>query len=185
MASPTPLLRVYLAIPYTADPQLSFETVNRVAAHLIQTHRWNVFSPISMTHPMAVIGKLPGDWSFWGQFDEEYIAFCDVLLIVALSGWEDSKGVRAELALARRLGKPVRLIDPDNYEITDLEDGVDPFVRSDALCGCGDRKMLDLGEAGGQRILWCEMCGRMKTIATGRSITSYTPRLYELIAGKR
>ena len=61
----------YLATPYTdKDPlvkQERFQKVNKVAAKLIERGEI-IFSPISHTHPIAMVGNLPGGWEYWDEF---------------------------------------------------------------------------------------------------------------------
>ena len=51
---------------------------------------------------------LPTDWAFWEQVDREHLARCDEVLVLMLEGWLLSRGVTAEIEIARELGKPVR-----------------------------------------------------------------------------
>ena len=39
--------------------------------------------------------------------DREMIARCDRVLVLALPGWDESKGVLAELKIAEELDKPI------------------------------------------------------------------------------
>ena len=100
---------VYLASPYShPDPavrQARYQAACRAAAWLIgQGHL--VFSPIAHSHAIAQHG-LPVDWGFWEEQDRRLLAACDELWVLMLDGWEDSRGVQAEVAIARKLGKPV------------------------------------------------------------------------------
>jgi len=66
-----------------------------------------VFSPISMTHPIAMKCKLPGTWKFWSQQDTPFISWCDEFHVYCLPGWEESVGIADELKIAKQLGKRV------------------------------------------------------------------------------
>ena len=105
---------IYLASPYSdADPaveQARFDAVCRAAAALMRQGLL-VFSPIAHSHPIARFG-LPRDWAFWQRYDIAFLAQCDELWVLMLAGWESSVGVRAEIDIAREMGKPVRLVDP-------------------------------------------------------------------------
>jgi len=105
---------IYLAAPYSAtDPaveQQRYDAVCRAAAALMR-RGMEIFSPISHSHGIARYG-LPTDWAFWQRYDRAFLAWCDELWVLKLSGWESSVGVRAEMAIAKEMGKPVRLIDP-------------------------------------------------------------------------
>jgi hypothetical protein len=105
---------IYLASPYSnADPaveQARFDAVCRAAAALMRQGLL-VFSPIAHSHPIARFG-LPTDWSFWQRYDSAFLAQCDELWVLMLPGWDRSVGVRAEVRLAKEMGKPMRLVEP-------------------------------------------------------------------------
>jgi hypothetical protein len=106
-------MKIYLAIPYTGSENESFRVINLVAGMLInQGHI--VLSPVSHTHPIAVECDLPKDWKFWKRQDESFIGWCDELHIVKLNGYEKSKGVNAEIKIAKRIGKPIKYIEYKN-----------------------------------------------------------------------
>ena len=71
-----------------------------------------MFSPIVHSHPLVAF-SLPTGWDFWERIDRAYLARCDELVVLMLDGWQESTGVRAEIALARDLGKPVRFLGVD------------------------------------------------------------------------
>lgn len=106
---------IYLASPYThADPAVReerFQAVCRAAAELMRRGEC-VLSPIAHSHPIAAHG-LPTTWEFWERLDREHLKRCDELVVLMLDGWKESRGVQAEIRIARELGKPVRFLDPD------------------------------------------------------------------------
>jgi len=110
---------VYLAVPYShPDPtvrQRRFELVNKVAAKLI-TQGLYIFSPISHTHPIALAGALAPGWEYWQNFDRAYLAHCHKIIVLTLPGWQESKGVTGELAIAREMGLEVEYVKYENYE---------------------------------------------------------------------
>ncbi|MFK5165356.1 DUF1937 family protein, partial [Propionibacterium freudenreichii] len=61
-------------------------------------------------------GDLPTDWEFWAAYDEAILSSCISLIVLPLDGWQESKGVSAEINIARRMGLPV-------YRYVDLLDG--------------------------------------------------------------
>jgi nucleoside 2-deoxyribosyltransferase len=109
------LKRVYLACPYShvnaEVKQTRFEAVNKIAAEFM-AKGYLIFSPISHTHPIALAGALPGHWEFWEAYDRTFIEWADELWVLKLEGWNMSKGVKAEIAIAKAAGKPVRYIEP-------------------------------------------------------------------------
>ena len=62
-----------------------------------------VYCPITMTHPIDIKRNLGGE--FWYEFDKPFLQFASQLFILKLPGWEESKGVQAEIktALARKI----------------------------------------------------------------------------------
>ena len=117
---------IYLASPYSSHESETverwrFEKVQEVTASLL-AKGLTVFSPIAYSHQFVThfqgFGKCFESWRF---FDEEMIAACDEVWCLKLPDWEKSRGVIAELQLARQLGKPVAyIIDRDlipEYEV--------------------------------------------------------------------
>ena len=103
---------IYLASPYThvdaAVRQRRFEAACRAAAALIRQGK-TVFSPIAHGHAICRYG-LPPDWQFWGRHARRYLEVCSEVAVLMLDGWQESEGVRAEIAIARALGKPVSFV---------------------------------------------------------------------------
>ena len=104
----------YLATPYTSnDPVVKeerFQRVNRVAAKLMAKGEY-IFSPISHTHPIAVVGDLPGNWEYWDGFDRAILDCCYKLYVLKLDGWHESTGVQAEIKIAAELGLEIEYLD--------------------------------------------------------------------------
>lgn len=115
---------IYLASPYS-HPDMAikvkrFEAAARAAAHIMNKLDRVVFAPIPMTHPMAIYGELPGDWRFWKRFDTVYVGLCKELWVLKLSGWQESKGVLAEIAMAEEQGKNVVYLNPQDLGVDDV-----------------------------------------------------------------
>jgi len=107
---------VYLANPYTHwDPDVKrrrFELASQAAAAIFRMGLV-VFSPIAMTHPMALYGKIDGLWDTWARFDHAFILSCRELWVLKLPGWDKSTGVNAEIEFAEENGIPVKYVEPD------------------------------------------------------------------------
>jgi len=103
----------YLASPYShPDPhirQQRFDVVCQVAADLMRAEHL-VFSPIAHGHPLTRFG-LPLDWEFWERNDRHHLERCSELIVLMLPGWTSSRGVLAEIAIARELQKPIRYLE--------------------------------------------------------------------------
>jgi hypothetical protein len=101
---------IYLASPYThsdkAVMQERFEKVLRMTAYLIRQGLF-VFSPIAYGHTMAMKYKVPTEWGYWCDFDSTIISRCDKVMVLKIKGWDKSKGVQAEIQVAKDCGIPV------------------------------------------------------------------------------
>ena len=104
---------IYLASPYShpnpAKRQWRYELACKVAALLMRDGHL-VYSPIVHSHPLTAYG-LPTNWEYWRPLDEAMLAKCQALVVLRLVGWRQSRGVQAELALARQLGLRIGFIE--------------------------------------------------------------------------
>lgn len=103
----------YLASPYSAPAAGVREGRWRSACAVVaQLSRVGlaVYSPIVHGHHLAVCHGVLGDWDWWAEIDRIFLARCDELWVLALPGWEASRGVNAERCIARELGRPERLL---------------------------------------------------------------------------
>ena len=102
----------YLAIPYTWNPNKSFEIVNKIAAKLMNEGKI-ILSPISHSHPIAdyMDESLRTSQEFWMNQDEVLLSKCDEITIVVINDdWqmiEESKGVQEEIRIANELLIPI------------------------------------------------------------------------------
>lgn len=91
---------IYLAVPYTHPYEemraARFRTVTRFAADLLKQGHV-VFSPITHSHPLEVLGDLPNGWEFWQTQDIEFLKLADELHVLCLEGWKESTGVQGEI----------------------------------------------------------------------------------------
>ena len=110
---------VYIACPYShPNPlvrQRRYKAVTKAAAHLL-AQGLIVYSPITHSHPMAMRADLP-DWEFWQKYDETFLLHSRMMVVLAIHGWEESRGVRAEMAFAALHSIPTFLLEPETYII--------------------------------------------------------------------
>ncbi len=106
---------IYLACPYSYPEEnvrlFRFKQAN-IAASKLMNEGHVVYSAISHTHPIAVDASLPLGWDYWQNVDEVFISLCHTLAVLKLPGWQESKGVNAEMEIAQRLGKSIIFIEP-------------------------------------------------------------------------
>ena len=103
---------IYLAGPYShPDTDIRRERYEQLTAYAgrLMASGKHVFSPITHSHPIAVTGGLPLDWEYWQEYDRKIMSVCTEMHVLMLPGWKESKGVSAELQLARELDLPIHM----------------------------------------------------------------------------
>lgn len=112
--------RVYLACPYSSSVkevrQYRFLMANKCAAYLMK-QGYNVFSPISHSHPISLGMDNSNDSKFWVDMDLEWLEFCHQMVVVKLDGWIESKGIASEIEHAEFIGKPVLFMNPETMAV--------------------------------------------------------------------
>ena len=109
--------KIYLAIPYSWDPEAAFEIANSVTATLMEEGNV-VFSPISHSHPIAdyMGNDVRFDHDFWMAQDLPLVEWADEVHVVSIGDdgmelIENSRGVQQEIAHAKMLGKTVKIFE--------------------------------------------------------------------------
>ena len=115
----------YLASPYTprnkkgeivndaATMRKRFKDVCSAAAFLMEKGEV-IFCPIAHSHPIALQMETKGaatDGVFWKRQDEPYVELCSKMIVLRLSGWEQSTGVQHEIDRAKKRGIPIYYMD--------------------------------------------------------------------------
>ncbi len=104
---------IYLAIPYSGMKDSSYDQVNKAMIKFLEKG-FNCFSPISHFHGLAKLGS-PVDWNYWQKICEDWVQRCDeVIVLVPKEGTDkirNSKGVQAEIQVAKTLGIPITFND--------------------------------------------------------------------------
>lgn len=101
---------IYLASPYShPDIEVRNERVRQTIAAVanLMTSNLVVYSPIVHNHQIAIKHNLPTEWSYWQQFDEVILSKCDQVYVLMLDGWLESRGIKAEITIARKLRLPI------------------------------------------------------------------------------
>ncbi len=105
---------IYLAAPYSSpEPTVRrarFKVVNETAARLMAAGE-PVFSPV--THGHCLMEAAGGfDQALWNRYDSRAIfPVCKRLVVLKLDGWEESVGVRAEIAIASEMGLAIEYME--------------------------------------------------------------------------
>ena len=102
--------RIYLASPYSSpDPAVHEQRYRAVCciAAMFMRHGAIVFSPIVHGHPLSSYG-LPTDYEYWQKHCLSFLQhWATKLMVCQIPGWQDSRGVAAEIAEAERLNLSV------------------------------------------------------------------------------
>lgn len=104
----------YLSAPYSdPDPKVRawrHTVVNQVVYELMRQGQL-IYSPLTHNIPIDQLG-IHGNWITWKNFDHGMLSRCDQIMVLKLPGWENSKGVAAEIALAKELQCPIHWLEP-------------------------------------------------------------------------
>jgi nucleoside 2-deoxyribosyltransferase len=109
--------KIYLAIPYSFNPEHSFYVANKMAAQLMEAGHV-VFSPISHSHPISKFlpAELKIDSLWWMDQDLPFIVESEEVYVVVIGAMghqliAESKGVQMEMEFAKKCKKKIILID--------------------------------------------------------------------------
>ena len=100
---------VYIAIPFSHTSEEvekeRYDIVTKLAALMCKDGEI-VFSPITHSYPLQQVSDLPNNWDYWGKHDRAFLEMSKKLVVVMAPGWEESKGVQAEIQIAKELEIP-------------------------------------------------------------------------------
>ena len=104
---------IYLACPYSYNPNKSFDIANKVAAIFMKDGNV-VFSPVSHSHKIAdyMEKEVRFSQSFWLEQDLKFMDVCDKLIIISIGKdgkklIKESKGCQSEIQKAMKLNLPI------------------------------------------------------------------------------
>lgn len=99
---------IYVAIPYTFNPEKSYEIANIVSAKLIE-RGYFIFSPVTLFHPISkVIDNSFDNHAFWMKHCLHHLDLCDELCVVDLGEHNiESAGCKMEIDFARNNDIPI------------------------------------------------------------------------------
>lgn len=109
----------YLSIPYShPDPSVCERRMTafwKAAAELIKQGK-HVVSPMTLEPALRAAPGVPYDWAHWERYSLLMMGVSESLVVLTLDGWEQSTGVRGEIAEATRLGLPVEFMAPEDAQ---------------------------------------------------------------------
>lgn len=104
---------IYIASPYShPDAEIRerrYKAVEHYTAHLLSSRSW-CYSPIVHCHALAQRFILPFTADYWEDYNFHVLARCDALHVLQLPGWDDSRGVQAEIRYWGELGGIPKLV---------------------------------------------------------------------------
>lgn len=117
----------YVGTPYTKYPdgiEQAFIDACKITAKLMLADV-KVYSPIAHTHPIAIYGGIdPLNHGIWLPFDRSMMDAADAMIVAMMESWDNSYGVKHEINVFTRAGKPVYYLDPITMSVNNS-----PFAR--------------------------------------------------------
>jgi predicted RNase H-like HicB family nuclease len=122
---------VYVAAPYTAKTAEGKEDVPAIMKRmetfslcLEQMVKVNIkpTSGLMMHLVRCYTTDLPGDWKFWGGYSTVILKKCNYLVVLMMEGWNQSTGVKEEIAIAKDEGIDIIYLHPDQVLKGEFED---------------------------------------------------------------
>jgi len=109
---------IYFAIPYSDDDknirQHRFEIARTITAQIINEQNYIIpFSPVVYTHDLSQYVGSEHDWYEW---DLQFLARCDAMVVIQLEGWEVSYGVQKEIKFCEENGLPILYVAIDEID---------------------------------------------------------------------
>lgn len=104
---------LYLATPYSKHP----EGISKAFLDACKAAGWfirngiGVFCPIAHTHPIAVHCKISLlDHEVWLPADKPMMDMARGIVVCQMPSWEESYGIRHEIEVFQKAGKPVEYL---------------------------------------------------------------------------
>ncbi len=108
---------IYVACAFgQADSGLRKQRIDLVSRFCAEKMREGivVFCPLIHNYHILKYG-LPIGWAYWEKFNKKLLEKCNRLYVLKLEDWENSVGIQAEVAIARKLNIP---IEYHEYELS-------------------------------------------------------------------
>ena len=114
---------IYLATPYSkflGGREQAYHLACKMTMELMDKGMF-VFSPIAHSHSIEEEARTIRDGDWWLAQDFEILKRCDELVVYKLPGWDQSYGVKHEIAFANSCGIPISYMDMENNNEEQLE----------------------------------------------------------------
>lgn len=105
---------VYIACPY-ADPdpavrRARVHIANRVAG-VLSGHEFRVFNPLGHSQGIVDNGGST-DHEYWMDLNKAMLGVSAAMVVLTVDGWDNSRGVKEEVAIASEAGLPIYFLEP-------------------------------------------------------------------------
>ena len=109
----------YMAGPYSDNIEERYQQ-HLNAVSVLTRAKLTIYSPIVHYHMVAQVFNMPTNAAFWNEHNYNMILPSRGVILLCLTNWADSKGVRNELNFSRDKGVPVWALDPPIYQGTEV-----------------------------------------------------------------
>lgn len=107
-------MKIYLATPYSFDPDMGHALAVTTLAHAKTFyHNDTWISPIAMYHTAAVVAGLQTDADAWATHNKRLLESCNKVVVTNVDEWFGSRGIKAELEWAHELQMPTQFYHLD------------------------------------------------------------------------
>jgi hypothetical protein len=132
---------IYLASPYSHQDPAVREARFRAACdftHWMLKQEHHVFSPIAYSHQFTMPPyTMDGPFEVWKEIDLDMIARCEAVMVLKIDGWDQSRGVKAEIEYAKEIGKRVIYQDwPKELDLPSSKPDPWQLGRAEAIGEC-------------------------------------------------
>lgn len=110
---------IYLASPYSSNPELNHQLALEATARFI-LNGYHIYSPIVHCHPIHLVENMPKTFDFWQKHNFALLSKSSELWVLDIPGWQESIGVQAEINHARLCQLPTTLVHPSGTVRRDL-----------------------------------------------------------------
>lgn len=112
---------IFVGSPYSSPiagaEETRFRRAQAFILHMHKTQDLACYSPVVYWHPLSKLGGLPGDAAYWLKANMDMLRFAEVMFVLCLSGWRESKGLQIERNTAKMIGLDVIYYDNDFLRI--------------------------------------------------------------------
>jgi hypothetical protein len=110
LRSPIAKLSLYFVSSPYSDPKLEVKAERKnqttMAVNALLKQGVYAITPLEKLEAVSY-GGLPDNFDFWGKYSLGLLEKCDGMIVLRLPGWDQSTGVKAEIAYAQSRRIPV------------------------------------------------------------------------------